>query len=379
MRPLSFASWSIALAIAAATSQDNTSKYHPRPYRIDVSHELIEEIRFKAAHFRPTVNIAAPDWFDGPPVANVSQVAEYMANEYDWWEYQDMVNSNFSHYYTTVPAPGSFYPHEVDIHFIHQRSNRKNATPLLLLHGWSSSSLEWEKVIHSLSNPKDISQPAFHVIAPDLPGFGFSPAPVAPGFGGPGHAAIFASLMEQLGYESYAVYSTDLGYVVATQMVEQYEERIVNHVTDFYFVPPNATDLQRFAQNQTTEEETRYISSLNAFLNTHSAYSAVHDTYPLSIAYALNDSPVGFVAWIWQIDATVRDLSVPFSLKEMISQALVVLIPGVYGNIRSYKELFPIFFKGPKPSRVPTSVTQWGLPKPLYPDVAFFTTVVSGL
>lgn len=366
-------------ALAANLPRDtaDTAKYRPRPYKIDVSHEFIDEFRRKAARYRQVTDIAAPAWFDGPPSANISQISKFIAYEYDWYKYQETINSKFHHYITTVPAPNG-YPHDQAIHFIHHRSNRKDAIPILLLHGWPSTSLEWEKVVEKLVNPQDSSKPAFHVVAPDLPGFGFSPAPVAPGLGGSQHASIFASLMQQLGYCSYAIYSTDLGYVVGLKMVDEYKERILNHLTDFYIVLPSPADVQRFAQNATTAEEARYIAAFSEGLGgQHSAYSAVHSTYPLSIAYALNDSPMGFLAWMWQLDYTVRDLSVPYTPQELVSQALLLYLPGVYGNIRSYKELFPALLQGIKPSTVPTSVLQWGYPKPAYPELANANFVVS--
>lgn len=353
------------------------AQYSPQPYMIDVSAILVEETRVKAANYRQTLDIAAPPWYDGPPTVNVSQVAEYMASDYDWFAFQDQVNANFSHYFTTIPAPGDAYPHDLGLHFIHQRSERADAIPILLLHGWPSTSLEWEKVIRPLTAPPGPSNPAFHVVAPDLPGYGFSPAPLAPGLGPAEHATVCARLMEQLGYATYAVYSTDLGFAVGLHMVDEYEERVVNHVTDFYLSPPNATDLERFGQNQTTAEESRFIEALNVYETNYSAYASIHRTFPLSIAHALNDSPVGFLAWMWQLDYLVRDLSVPYSMEELVSQAMTLFLPGVYGNIRSYKELFATIFSQHQFSRVPTSVTQWGYPAPSYPGVADFNFVVS--
>ncbi|KAH6611615.1 hypothetical protein Trco_001635 [Trichoderma cornu-damae] len=356
------------LSPVLARSHGQSPHYQPRPYKIDVSPAFIDEIRFKAAHYHPTVGISAPAWFDGPPTADISQIAKYIASDYDWFAFQEAVNTNFSHYTITIPAVGSSYPHDLDLHFIHQKSEREDAIPIILLHGWPSTSLEWEKIIRPLANPQDSSKPAFHVVAPDLPGYGFSPAPISP-LGAPEYAAVCASLMQQLGYEKYALYSTDLGFVVAVYMIDQFEERILNHVTDYYLVPPNATDLERLTRNQTTAEESRYISSLSEFRANFSAYSSVHATFPLSVAYALNDSPVGFLAWMWQLDYLVRDSSVPYSVEELVSQAMTLFVPGVYGNIRSYKELLGTIFSERKASGVRTSVTQWGYPKPTYPVV----------
>ena len=337
-------------------------KYTPRPYNIDVDQQLIEQTRQKAASFRPSVDIDEPAWTDGPPTSEILSIAKFWVDEYSWSKVQDQINANFSHFMTTVPPPGANYDRPLDIHFIHQRSARSDAIPMLMLHGWPSTSLEWEKVIKPLVDPDDESQPAFHIVAPDYPGFGFSPAPTAPGLGPAESGAIFASLMEQLGYDKYALYSTDLGWIAALGLLSQYESRIINHVTDFYFVLPNATDTARFAANETTPGETRYITGVNVFFTNHSAYSSIHSTLPLSIADALNDSPVGFLAWMYQLVYTVSDK--PYSAEQLITEALLLYLPGVYGNIRSYKEIFPaiqLVADGEFPTtNVPTSVLQFG-------------------
>lgn len=367
----------LAIVLALVRPNSHDVHYHPRPYTIDVSPSFIHQTRLKAANYRHVADISAPAWFDGPPTANISNIAQYMASDYDWFKYQDAINANFSHFMTTIPGINGSYPYDIDIHFIHQKSKQQKAIPILLLHGWPSTSLEWEKVIRPLANPANLSKPAFHVVAPDLPGYGFSPAPRVPGIGSSGYAAICASLMQQLGYESYAIYSTDLGFAVALQMVEEYEEKILNHVTDFYLVPPAATDSQRYTNNETTYEESQYIASMNAYFSIHSAYASVDSIFPLSISYALNDSPIGFLAWMWQLDFTVRDQSSIFTMQELVSQMMTLFIPGVYGNIRSYKELFPTVVRGAKPSRVATSILQWGYCKPGYPELASLNFVVS--
>lgn len=354
-------------------------QYGPRPYTINVDPAFIEETRLKASTFRPTIDITQPAWSDGPPSANISSIAKYWAEEYDWAAEQAQINANFSHFITTLPAPGGNYNSPLDVHFIHQRSKRADAIPILMLHGWPSTSLEWKSIIPGLVDPEDDSKPAFHIIAPDLPGFGFSPAPTSAGLGAIEQSTLFASLMQQLGYDRYAVYSTDLGYVVALKMVVNYESHIINHISDFFIVFPNATDIERLAANLTTPEETTYIASVNAFTTNYSAYAEIHSTLPLSIAYALNDSPVGFLAWMYQLVYMVSDQA--YSASDLITEALLLYIPGVYGNIRSYKTLYsPALFAPERKTGVPTSVLQFGGIGPgAYEALAGFNYVVSSI
>ncbi|KAL7941074.1 putative epoxide hydrolase [Trichoderma barbatum] len=298
--PLTVFFFTLSLSSVISDFDNSHTKYHPRPFKINVSPTLINDNRSRAGHYCHVPDIAAPPWFDGPPSTNVFEVAIYIASDYDWFQFQDAVNRNFSHFITLIATPSGSYPDDQIIYFIHQQSEREDAIPIILLHGWPSTSLEWAK-------------PAFHVVAPDLSRYGFSPAPIAPGLGGAEHATLLNVLFT------------------------------------------NATDIERYAKNQTTAEESSYISFLNSYMTTHAAYAQIHSSFPLSIAYALTDSPVGFLTWMWKIDFTVRDLSAPFEMEELVSQALTLFIPGVYGNIRSYKELFPEVVQGFRLSKVPTS------------------------
>jgi pimeloyl-ACP methyl ester carboxylesterase len=381
---IGFSAWTLPLISLLSTTlgafplDKRNAIYQPRPYTVSFDPVLIEETRVKASNFRTSTDTSAPAWFDGPPASEVNSVAKYWADEYDWSAVQDEINANFSHFYTTVPPPGDGYNETVDLHFIHQRSERKDAIPILFLHGWPSTSLEWQKIIPGLVKPDNDTQPAFHVVAPDIPGFGFSPALTGSrvGVNRKTYGSIFASLMQQLGYDRYILYSTDLGAIISMSLVVDYKSHIINHVSDFYLVFSTANDLARFAANETTPEETAYIASTNAFFGPHSAYSAIHSTYPLSIAYALNDSPVGFLAWMYQLAQTVSDK--PYSAQELITDTLMLYIPGVENNIRSYKELFSQTALLPDENfTVPTSVLQFGGIGLLYPEVSNSNYVVS--
>jgi pimeloyl-ACP methyl ester carboxylesterase len=379
-----FSAWMLPLIsllstpLGAFPMDERNAAYQPRPYTVSVDPVLIEDTRMKASNFRTSNDNNAPAWFDGPPASDINSFATYWADEYDWSAVQDEINANFSHFYTTVPPPGNGYNETVDLHFIHQRSERKDAIPILFLHGWPSTSLEWQKIIPGLVKPDNDSQPAFHVVAPDIPGFGFSPAFTGSrvGVDRKTYASMFASLMQQLGYDRYILYSTDLGTIISMSLIVDYKEHIINHVSDFYLVFPTADDLTRLAANETTPEETAYIESSNAFFGPHSAYSALHSTYPLSIAYALNDSPIGYLAWFYQLVRTASDK--PYSAQEVITETLLLYIPGVYNNIRSYKELFSQTGLIPDTKfTVPTSVLQFGGADLLYPDIANANYVVS--
>lgn len=107
------------LVAGAPTSFRRNPSNSPRPYTIDVSQSRIEEIRQKAASFKPSQDIEQPAWADGPPSSEMASLAHYWAEDYDWFAVQSHINEDFDHYMTTIPSAGGNYTDPLDIHFIH--------------------------------------------------------------------------------------------------------------------------------------------------------------------------------------------------------------------------------------------------------------------
>jgi hypothetical protein len=317
----------------------------PVPFSAAVYPDFIEQTANKAALYRPSIDLLDDDvvnaqWQEGPPREELVTLAAYWANEYDWAQTEDEINGNFSHFALTVPNGGASYPHPLSFHFVHERSADADAIPLLLLHGWPSTHLEWSEVISRLVKPAEGSgAQAFHVVAPDLPGFGFSPAPTHSGVAAAELAAALDQVMQKLGYGRYGVVGTDLGWAVALFMGDVVPDSVIGHYADFWTVTPNATDLARYATNQTTDEESAYIASLQAWQTLHYAHGPAHSLAPLGIGQAMTDSPVGFAGWIWHGLHEISDGYV-YSLSEVITETLMLFIQGAYGNIRLYREVF---------------------------------------
>jgi pimeloyl-ACP methyl ester carboxylesterase len=223
------------LANAAADYKFPSNTSQPVPFNISVKHALIDEARIKARLYRPSLDLkddTNKDWLEGPPRAEMTALAAHWAENYDWFKTQDEINTNFSHYALTVPA-GPKYNHSVPLHFVHQRSSKDGAVPILLLHGWPSSHLEWSQVIGPLVAPKDPLDQHFHVVAPDLPGYGFSPAPAYSGMGPTEMGFAFDNLMHALGYDKYGIVTTDLGWLVGMWMADIVPDSLIGHMTDF--------------------------------------------------------------------------------------------------------------------------------------------------
>ena len=337
-----------------ATFGDN-----PQPFTLSVDPNFIETTKLKASLYRLSRDVDIVDWEDGPPQHNMTTIRDYWVHNYSWAEVQDEINRKYHQYTTTVHSSLS-YPYPIPIHFVHHKSFRSDAIPLLMIHGWPSTFLEWDKVIDTLTSPPNASLPAFNVVAPNLPGFGLSPAPEHAGLGPRETGQALDDLMHQLGYNNYSVYDTDLGTMVALWMVSD-SKAIVSRMTDFGFATPNATDLQRYAANQTTPEETAYIQLSNNINALDTAYIGLHSTRPSLIGQLGTDSPVGFVGWQWDLRYHFSD-GYPYTAQELITYAMMLYIQGTYGGIRTYKEFFQAngLDDASYPSTsVPTGIQQW--------------------
>ncbi|KAL9616114.1 MAG: hypothetical protein Q9160_008985, partial [Pyrenula sp. 1 TL-2023] len=252
--------------------------------------------------------------------------------------------ASLKQYTTIVQAEGSNYTDPVPLHFVHHPSSRPGAMPLLFLHSWPGSFLEVGNIINLLTNPPNSTLPAFHVVAPSIPGFGFSPAPLAPGLGPIASVHAFHALMLKLNYPRYVAQGGDWGGILIRLQAFYFPSSLISFLDTFYLIQPNATDLARFSANTTSPEETTYINSVvYTFDNHFSGYRLIQETEPLSLAYATTDSPLGLAMWIYQairdaVDWTVSTTPSRFDATEVITWTLMYYIQGPYGSFRFYKE-----------------------------------------
>ena len=195
----------------------------------------------------------------------------------------------------------------LDLHYVHQRSARPNAIPLLLVHGWPGTFLEVEKILPLLTTPDDPAAPAFHVVAPSIPGYGFSEAPHKPGFHHDQNAEICHKLMLALGYEQYVAQGGDLGRRVTQILATTYAPM---HVKAWHTNMPapqgpprllsDPLGYLRYIATPYTPSEKAGIARARWFEQTQRGYYTMHATKPQTLAYSLADSPAGLLAWIYE-------------------------------------------------------------------------------
>ncbi|HEX5917882.1 MAG TPA: alpha/beta fold hydrolase [Nocardioides sp.] len=281
-----------------------------RPFRIEVPQADLEDLHDRISRVRwpdPVERTDPTDRSRGIPEAEVAELLEHWQSSYDWPAQEAALNE--------LPQFTTVIDDQL-IHFAHVRSSRADALPLLLLHGYPSSFAEFAGIVGGLVEPAD--GPAFHVIAPSLPGFGFSTPLSSPGWTMGRTARAFVELMRRLGYERYGVHGGDIGAGVAGMVAGNDETHVmgVHIVTDPMTAASTATFIPGMADQLDDSDpiDTLILERMAAFTTDGSGYLAIQQTRPQTIGYALADSPVFQLAWIaekfhdWTDVAINRDL-----------------------------------------------------------------------
>ncbi|MEU0277130.1 epoxide hydrolase family protein [Streptomyces sp. NPDC006195] len=250
----------------------------------------LDDLRARLAAARlpeaETVHRAAPGprrWGQGVPLADLVDVVNYWRTGYNWRTFETRLNQ-IGQFRTTIDGLG--------IHFLHRRSTRADATPLIVTHGWPGSIAEFTHVIDDLADPENADAPAFHVVVPSLPGFGYSDKPATTGWGIEKIAAAWVELMARLGYGEFVAHGGDWGGVITTILGGRFPEHVLGIHTTTAQAPPGLTTDGLTAAEREWTEETRDFWRLRA------AYAKQQATRPQTIGYSLVDSPVGLLAWI---------------------------------------------------------------------------------
>ncbi|CAM1510877.1 Fc.00g083900.m01.CDS01 [Cosmosporella sp. VM-42] len=317
---------------------DATFRNSPKSFDIHVDRDFIEDTRQRVARTRAPVFMGATG--EGPSPENFTNVRDYWVDEYDWNMTEVSINKKLEQFTTIVEPIIENDTYSVPLHFVHHRSPRDDAIPLLFIHGWPGSFLEVSNIINDLTNPPDGSVPAFHVVAPSIPGFGFSPAPQRPGFGPAETSHAFNALMRQLGYKKYVIQGGDFGGVILRFQAHLFPKNVVSALSNFWIIQPGEADIRRLEEGIATPDEVTYIKVLETYINHASGYRVMQETQPLTAAFAMSDSPLGNAMWIYALMAEVVDPAIKvWTPEEIITWSMMYYIQGPYGGMRFYKEV----------------------------------------
>lgn len=253
------------------------------PFVLDVPPEQIADLHERLRRVR--LPEPATDPGQGLGLDAVAELCRAWLEEHEWRRVEDELNRR-GQYRTAIDGLG--------IHFLHVRSPRSDAQPLLVTHGWPGSVVEILDVLDALTDPGDDAVPAFDVIAPSLPGFGFSDKPTGPGWGVDRIADAWAELMTRLGYERFLAQGGDWGAMVTTALAVRHPDRVAMMHTTM----PLAPRPDGFDDATLSDTEQRWLAESAEFRRVGSGYSGQQRTRPQTLGYGLVDSPAGQLAWI---------------------------------------------------------------------------------
>jgi pimeloyl-ACP methyl ester carboxylesterase len=271
-----------------STAGDTTTDI--RTFRIDIADEQIDDLRRRIAATRWPSKELVEARSQGVQLATTKELARYWTEDYDFGRVAARLNA-LPQFTTEIDG--------VDVHFIHVRSEHKDALPLIMTHGWPGSVMELLDTVGPLTDPTahgGTPEDAFHLVLPSMPGYGFSNEPTELGWNVGRVAQAWAELMRRLGYTRYVAQGGDVGAAVTDVMGRQAPEGLLGiHVNVLVRVlgAPLATE---------SDEERAAQAQLDTFRASGSGYFLEMATRPQTIGYALLDSPVALAAWMLDHD-----------------------------------------------------------------------------
>jgi epoxide hydrolase len=304
------------------------------PFRIEVPETDLDDLRGRLARTRWPEPETVDDWSQGVPLSYGRALCEYWQDGYDWRACEASLNA-FPQFRSEIDG--------LDVHFLHVRSPREGAQPLVLTHGWPGSIVEFRKVIGPLTDPVAHGgdpADAFHVVCPSLPGYGFSGKPSRPGWSVERTADAWDQLMTRLGYESYGAQGGDWGAQVTAAIGLRHADHVAGIHLNMVVAPPDPATMQDL-----TEPEQSALAALKYYRDWDSGYSKEQSTRPQTVGYGLVDSPAGLCAWIvekfWAWTDCDGDPANVLSRDEMLDNVMLYWLPATgASSARLYWESF---------------------------------------
>lgn len=265
------------------------------PFKINIPQADLDDLQARLARTRWPNELPGAGWSRGVPLSYLQALAEYWRTSYDWRKHEAELNK-FPQFTTEIDGQ--------NIHFLHVRSPEPDALPLLLIHSWPGSVVEFTTMIGPLTDPRAHQgdpADAFHVVVPSIPGFGFSMPVRELGWTTGRTARAFAELMGRLGYEWYGAHGGDIGAGVAGGLSPIAPDQVAGvHVTSD---PPTAVSFAMFTGDPTatpglSEAEQERVEHMKQTAMDGMGYLQIQTTRPQTLGYALTDSSVGQLAWI---------------------------------------------------------------------------------
>ena len=324
-----------------------------QPFTLAVPQAQLDDLNTRIDLTRWPDRETVADWSQGTPLEVLKDLLGYWRRGYDWRACEARLNG-LGQFKTEVQG--------LEVHFLHVRSTRKDAVPLIITHGWPGSVIEFMGVIEELANPADGGL-AFHVIAPSLPGFGFSGKPTETGWGVPRIAQAWGELMARLGYDRWLAQGGDWGSAVTTAIGVMQVPGCMGIHLNMPIGRPEPADLVN-----PSPAEQKALAALQHYQDRDSGYSKQQSTRPQSVGYGLVDSPAGLAGWVLEkMWAWTDNSGSPYdalSRDQILDNLMLYWLPGTgASSARLYWESFGAF--APMPVNLPVAVSAF--PKEILP------------
>jgi len=302
------------------------------PLTIAVPDAVLDDLTTRLARTRWPDALPGTGWDYGVDLGYLRELATYWEHAFDWRAREAALN-RWPHYLAGTDCGR--------IHFVLEPGKGPDPVPLLLLHGWPSSYVQMLKIIPPLTDPAahggDAAE-SFTVVAASLPGYGFSDRPTAPGMSVARMASCFHTLMtEVLGFQRYAVRGSDLGAGVVSQLGLSHPEALIGIHTG------GTNPWLGEVPDDLSEAEREFVANAQRWARDEMAYAMEQTTKPQTLAYGLNDSPVGLAAWI--VEKFRRwsdcdgDVERSFTKDELLTNLTIYWVTGtINSSIRLYYE-----------------------------------------
>ncbi|MCX5381238.1 epoxide hydrolase family protein [Streptomyces sp. NBC_00091] len=330
------------------------------PFRLEVPQEELDDLGERLRRARWPDELDGVGRAYGMPLGEMRELVRYWREEYDWRAAEARLN-DWPQFTTVIDG--------ARVHFAHIRSPEPGALPLLMTHGWPGSFVEFQKVAGPLTDPKAYGgdpADAFHLVLPSIPGFGLSGPTTETGWEFKRVARAFGVLMERLGYAAYGVQGGDWGAAISRELGRTRPGNVVG--VHLNLLPgagataePGAAELAALSP----AERERTLASWERYrvwARERQGYADIQATRPQTLAYGLNDSPVGLLAWIGEKFAEWSDPRCPVDRDQMLTNVMLYWLTGTVGSAaRIYYERAHADYYGqpPEVSATPTALADF--------------------
>jgi len=294
-----------------------------KPFKVNISDQIIKDIYDKVKKYPWHEMPNDGGWEYGTNLDYMKEISKYWVSEFDWRKHEKEINK-FPNFITKVD--------NIDIHFIHEKGSGSKPMPLLISHGWPGTIVEFLHIIEKLAHPERFGgkeEDAFDVIAPSLPGFGFSGRPSRP-IGPRKMADIFNNLMtKELGYKNYLAQGGDWGATISNWLG-------YDHPKTCSGIHINCLTM-RHPEGPQNKEEKDWQIKFDKDQKMQDGYRTQQATKPQTLSYGMMDSPVGIAAWIlekfyfWS-DIKNNDIESVYSKDTLLANIMVYIVTKTFNT-----------------------------------------------